>query len=81
MVAAVYSVSADRLEEEAQRTLDTHVTSADGQCLGCGGPAPCWRREWAVSVYSRSQRLPRRRPGASQPELIRAGSAVSWFGQ
>jgi hypothetical protein len=77
-----YSVSAEGLFRDAQRTLDMHVTSsADGRCVVCGVPGPCWRREAAVVIFSRSLRLPRRAPGSSQPEQIRAGSAVSWFGR
>ena len=69
-----YAASAEgRQLIEAQKTLDMHVTSsATGQCLACGSPGPCWRRESAVAIFSRSLRLPTRRPGASRPELINA---------
>jgi len=68
-----YAASAEGQLSEAQRILDTHVTSsATGRCLACGSPGPCWRRESAVAIFSRSLRLPTRRPGASHPELINA---------
>jgi len=58
---------------DAQRILDTHITSsANGRCIQCGRPGPCPEREDAVSIFSRSLRLPLRRPGASRPELISA---------
>ena len=68
-----YATSAEGQLVEAQRILDAHVTSsATGQCLACRSPGPCWRRESAVAIFSRSLRLPTRRPGASHPELINA---------
>lgn len=68
-----YAASADQQFAVAQRTLDTHVTSsANGRCIAYGEPGPCWRREPAVKVFSRTLRLPQRVPGASQPELIGA---------
>ena len=68
-----YATSAEQQLSEAQRVLDTHVTSiATGRCVRCGTLGPCWRRENAVVVFSRTLRLPTRQPGASQPELINA---------
>lgn len=68
-----YATSADQQLSQAQRVLDTHVTSsATGRCLECGTSGPCWRRESAVVVFSRALRLPIRQPGASRPELINA---------
>ena len=68
-----YAISAEQCLIEAQAILDEHVTSSGtGHCLACGSPAPCWRRESAVAIFSRSLRLPIRRPGASRPELINA---------
>ncbi len=68
-----YAVSAEGLLKQAQETLDLHVTSsATGRCLACGSPGPCWRRESAVVIFSRSLRLPMRQPGASRPELVGA---------
>lgn len=68
-----YATSAAQQLDEAQRILDVHVTSSGtGRCLECGTPGPCWRRESAVAIFSRSLRLPIRRPGFSQPELINA---------
>jgi len=68
-----YATSAGGQLVEAQRILDVHVTSsATGHCLACNSPGPCWRRESAVAIFSRSLRLPIRTPGASRPELINA---------
>lgn len=68
-----YAASAAQQLSAAQGTLDTHVTSsATGRCLACGAPGPCWRRESAVVIFSRSLRLSVRRARASQPELINA---------
>lgn len=68
-----YAASAEQQLGDAQRLLDTHVTSsATGRCLECGTLGPCWRRENAVVVFSRTLRLPVRQPGASKPGLINA---------
>jgi hypothetical protein len=68
-----YAASAHRQLAAAQAVLDTHVTSsATGRCVRCGTPGPCWRREGAVAVFSRTLRLPVRQPGASNPELVNA---------
>jgi hypothetical protein len=68
-----YAATADAQFAKAQRILDTHVTSSvNGRCVVCDTPGPCYRREWAVVVFSRSLRLPLRRPGATRPELIKA---------
>jgi hypothetical protein len=67
------ATSASDQAAAAQRVLDTHVTSsATGRCLVCGSLGPCWRRENAVVIFSRTLRLPHRRPGASRPELVNA---------
>jgi hypothetical protein len=79
-----YATTADEQLAQAQRILDTHVTSsATGRCLACGAPGPCYKRETAAVIFSRTARLPRRQPGATRPELVagRGGSAgKSWFG-
>ena len=68
-----YALSAEQQLRAAQTTLDEHVTSsATGRCLACGSLGPCWRRENAVVIFSRTLRLPTRRPGASRPELLNA---------
>jgi hypothetical protein len=68
-----YANGAERKLVEAQLILDEHVTSsATGRCLACGSLGPCWRRENAVVVFSRTLRLPTRLPGASRPELVGA---------
>ncbi len=68
-----YGMTADEQLADAQRTLDTHITSsANGRCLLCGAPGPCYKRETAVVIFSRTLRLPRRQPGATRPELVGA---------
>ena len=68
-----YAMTADEQLAEAQHTLDTHITSsATGRCLVCGTFGPCYRRETAVVIFSRSLLLPRRQPGATRPELVGA---------
>jgi hypothetical protein len=57
-----YAVTADEQLAQAQLTLNTHVTSS------ATGRPPV--RENAVVVFSRTLRLPRRRPGATRPELV-----------
>jgi hypothetical protein len=76
-----YAVTADAQLAEAQRLLDTHATSsAHGRCIECGTPGPCPKRETAVVIFSRTLRLPRRQPGATQPEAIgRLSSPGGWF--
>ncbi len=72
-VTTYYAATADEQLAEAQRTLDTHITSsATGRCLACGTLGPCRRRESAVSIFSRTLWLPRRQPGATRPELVGA---------
>lgn len=59
--------------DAAQNVLERHaVSSADGRCLGCRSTGPCAQREAAVLVFTRTLRLPSRRPGATRPELIGA---------
>jgi hypothetical protein len=68
-----YAMSARELLSAAQVVLDDHVTSsATGRCLACGSLGPCWRRENAVVIFSRTLRLPTRQPGATRPELVGA---------
>jgi hypothetical protein len=71
-----YATTADEQLTAAQRTLDTHVTfSANGRCVACGTPGPCYKRETAVVIFSRTLRLPMRRPRATQPEMVGARRA------
>lgn len=61
----------------AQLVLDVHVmVLADGSCLGCGTALPCAVRNATAEVFVRHGRLPRRRPGASRPELVGARSVL-----
>jgi hypothetical protein len=68
-----YAMTADDQLADAQRTLDMHITSsATGRCLACGCLGPCYKRENAVVIFSRTLRLPRRTPMATRPELVGA---------
>ena len=58
---------------EAQRLLDAHViVLRTGACRLCGNLNSCDYRDAASATFARYRRLPQRRPGASQPELIGA---------
>jgi hypothetical protein len=58
--------------DAAQRDLDVHTISSLGYCMACKILGPCRARERAESVFERSLRLPRRRPGHTRPELLGA---------
>jgi hypothetical protein len=61
----------------APRSRSCWYTAApDGRCIECGGPGPCPVRENAVVIFSRTLRLPVRRPGATRPELASARRVV-----
>ena len=78
-----YAMTAEDQLAAAQRVLDLHVTSsATGRCLACGSMGPCYKRETAVVIFSRSLRLPLRTPGATRPELVgaRVVSTTGWVG-
>jgi hypothetical protein len=81
-MSTYYATSAGEPLTEAQRVLDAHVTSsANGYCLMCAVPGPCPDREAAVVTFSRTLMLPRRRPGATRPELAgarRVGARDFW---
>ncbi|WFE30075.1 hypothetical protein O7623_13195 [Solwaraspora sp. WMMD791] len=76
------SADARKALAAAQTLLDLHVPSVnDGRCLECGEEGPCPVRRAALRVFGRYRRLPRRRPGATFPELIgeRLGSWSGWW--
>jgi hypothetical protein len=59
--------------DHAQAALERHaVSSADGLCVVCKVAGPCAEHEAAAKVFMLSARLPRRRPGATRPELVGA---------
>jgi hypothetical protein len=59
--------------DQAQRLLDSHVMTLNtGACRLCGTVGTCDYRDAAAATFARYQRLPRRRPGASRPELVGA---------
>jgi hypothetical protein len=66
--------------DHAQAMLDRHaVSSGDGLCMECKVLGPCAKHEAAAKVFLLSARLPRRRPGATRPELI--GTKQGDFGR
>jgi hypothetical protein len=68
--------------DQAQATLDRHaVSSGDGLCIECKVLGPCPEHEAAATVFTLSARLPRRLPGATQPELMGAKRLdFNWLG-
>jgi hypothetical protein len=79
-VTTYYSRTIEEQLVAAQIVLDTHVTSsATGRCLECGMFGPCYKRENAVVIFSRTLRLPLRSPGATKPELVGA-QRVTYMG-
>jgi hypothetical protein len=55
----------------AQLTIDAHVpNAATNRCQPCGREWPCPPATHALTTLNRYQRLPRRRPGATRPELL-----------
>ncbi|WFE57580.1 hypothetical protein [Micromonospora sp. WMMD712] len=65
--------------QAAQAQLDRHTSSSgDGRCAGCGEDGPCGVRRDALRVFGRYGCLPRRWPGATQPERVAVVS--SWSG-
>lgn len=70
---AYHGLSADEQLVAACAVLTDHATSkSTGCCVKCGSSGPCWRRETAVVVFSRTSRLPTRNPGPSRPTLADA---------
>ncbi|WP_433528269.1 hypothetical protein ACQPYA_18130 [Micromonospora sp. CA-263727] len=67
--------------DHAQSMLDRHaVSSGDGLCVECKVLGPCAEYEAAAKVFLLSARLPRRRPGATRPELMGAEQGdFSWL--
>jgi hypothetical protein len=55
--------------ELAQRMLDLHPVNLKGICLTCGQP-DCSSRQAATLELRRFNRLPKRRPGSTRPDLL-----------
>jgi hypothetical protein len=73
MAASTFLAGAVDELAEAQKTIDEHVISAaSGRCIMCDLAVTCPPRESAMGAFARARRLPRRRPGASRPQLIGA---------
>jgi hypothetical protein len=72
-VTDVLATSAFERLDQAQRLLDAHVMTLNtGACRLCGTLNSCGYRDAASAVFARYRRLPRRRPGASRPQLVGA---------
>jgi hypothetical protein len=57
----------------AQIAIEQHCLSlATCTCRACGVAFPCAEYEKATNVFRKALSLPRRRPGASLPELLGA---------
>jgi hypothetical protein len=70
------TVALDRIEA-AQETFERHVVSSqNGRCVECLAEGPCRERIQALRLMAAYGSLPRRRPGASQPELAAFGQQV-----
>ena len=72
----VYRTEVPPTTADAQRVLDEHPISAStGRCLRCDTDGACWLRVIALRTFAQQGThgvLPRRRPGATRPELIGA---------
>jgi hypothetical protein len=73
-VGATYLAGAARERlAVAQSTMDAHpISLRDGRCITCGIEGGCIEREAAARIFARYGVLPRRRPGATRPELVGA---------
>jgi hypothetical protein len=57
--------------DQAQQIFDLHPRSLDGHCLRCG-TEDCIGRHAAMNELRRYDRLPKRRPRITRPELLGA---------
>jgi hypothetical protein len=70
---STYTSTARRTIEQIQAVVDHHpISSADGRCVVCEVEGPCWPRHDALRALAAWHQLPRRRPGATRPQLIGA---------
>jgi hypothetical protein len=73
----VYASASRRSIDELQNFLDLHaISSADGRCVRCKVEGPCEARAGALRELGARHQLPRRRAGATRPELIGARKVV-----
>jgi hypothetical protein len=57
--------------QAAQLTIDAHVLdAATSRCQPCDRAWPCPPATQALATLNRYRQLPRRRPGATRPELL-----------
>lgn len=70
---AVYLAANGRQRlDSAQAVIEAHLrTNAAGRCLSCGEPSPCTVITDANATFARYGRLPRRKPGATVPDLLK----------
>lgn len=83
MNATVYLGQAARDHiDAAQVTVDAHVLdAATARCLPCRTEWPCPPATEALATLTRYRRLPRRRPGATRPELLTGAATGTSTGQ
>ena len=70
---SVYVSASRRSIDDIQGVVDLHpISSADGRCIRCAVDGPCPTRAHALVELAHRHQLPRRRAGATRPELIGA---------
>lgn len=70
---SVYVSTARGPLENLQRVVDEHaISSANARCVVCDVEGPCEPRQKALGDLAKWHQLPRRRAGATRPELINA---------
>jgi hypothetical protein len=67
----VYSAAATRPLPDLLAVVDEHPVALNGVCIGCGTHG-CANRYGALHALAIGHHLPRRRPGATRPELVGA---------
>lgn len=68
-----YGSATRRQLDHVQGVIDAHaISSADGRCVECAVAGPCVVRRDALYMLATWHQLPRRRAGATRPELIGA---------
>jgi hypothetical protein len=69
----VYTSSSKMSFESIQEIVDVHaISSSNGRCVTCETKGPCGPRSDALEELARWHQLPRRRVGATRPELVNA---------
>jgi hypothetical protein len=70
---ATYTSATRQQLDHVQGVVDVHaISSADGRCVRCAVEGPCLALRDALYVLATWHQLPRRRAGATRPELVGA---------